>query len=197
VPDRKSRTPQQARSRATVDVILIAAAHILKTEGPARVSTNRVAELAGVSVGSLYQYFRNKQEMLDALRERYANWFDQAVADEMAKQRVLPMREAVRSAVEHIVAIHRLDPVLHVQLLDGAHPYGPDETRELHVRMQAYLEENATSLRPIKDPALVSYITRRIMDTLLHGTASDAPEWLAHPNFTDEVTELLVRYLAR
>jgi AcrR family transcriptional regulator len=46
-----------ARSRIKVDAILTAAAHILKGEGPASVSTNRIADAANVSVGSVYQYF--------------------------------------------------------------------------------------------------------------------------------------------
>jgi hypothetical protein len=60
--------------------------------------------------------------------------------------------------------------------------------------MQSYLEVHAASLRPL-DPALASYVGTRVMEALLHGTAHDEPEWLEHPDFATEVTELLVRYL--
>lgn len=195
-PDRKGRTPRQARARATVDVILMAAAHILTAEGPARLSTNRVAGRAGVSVGSLYQYFRNKQELLDSLRERYTSWMEQAIDERVANKEVLPLREAVRSSVERLVAMHRLDPALHAQFSGDGHPHAPEKERDYRARIQTYLEEHGASLRPM-DAALASYIISRVTAALLHGTAQDAPEWLEHPHFADEVTELLVRYLAR
>ena len=193
-PVRKGRTPRQARARATVDAILVAAAHILRSDGVAGMTTNRVARLAGVSVGSLYQYFPNKQAVLAALRERYADWFDAAIDGEIAKGSTLPLRDAVRSAVDRILAMHRLDPALHAQVSRDAHPLTRDEMRAYRTGMQRYLEENAASLRPI-DAALASYVGTRVMEALLHGTAHDEPEWLDHPGFAAEVTELLVRYL--
>jgi AcrR family transcriptional regulator len=68
------KAPRQRRSAATVDAILEAAAHILEREGLAALTTNRVAERAGASIGSLYQYFPNKEAILAALirRERAA-----------------------------------------------------------------------------------------------------------------------------
>lgn len=64
------RTPAQCRAKVTFDSILSAAAHILDEEGEAAFTTNRVAEKAGVSIGSLYQYFRDKDDILVALAER-------------------------------------------------------------------------------------------------------------------------------
>ncbi|HKJ23682.1 MAG TPA: TetR/AcrR family transcriptional regulator [Myxococcota bacterium] len=58
------KTPRQARARETRRAILEAAARVLRAEGPAAFNTNRVAEVAGVSVGSLYQYFPNKAALL-------------------------------------------------------------------------------------------------------------------------------------
>jgi AcrR family transcriptional regulator len=68
------KTPRQRRSAATVDAILEAAAHILERQGLAALTTNGVAERAGASIGSLYQYFPNKEAVLAALirRERVA-----------------------------------------------------------------------------------------------------------------------------
>jgi len=69
IPDQMSRKPrttprklpQQDRSKVTVEAILTAAAHILTEHGYDNTSTNRIAERAGVSIGSLYQYFPNKE----------------------------------------------------------------------------------------------------------------------------------------
>lgn len=64
------KQPRQARSAATVDTLLEAAARILETAGLEAFNTNAVAEKAGVSVGSLYQYFPAKQALLAALIRR-------------------------------------------------------------------------------------------------------------------------------
>ena len=70
------KEPRQARSRQTNEVILEAAARVLAREGVAGFNTNRVAEVAGVSVGSLYQYYPNKAALLFKLHERetFENW---------------------------------------------------------------------------------------------------------------------------
>jgi AcrR family transcriptional regulator len=63
------KRPRQARSRETEAVLLEAAARVLAEQGPAAFNTNRVAERAGVSVGSLYQYYPNKAALLFRLHE--------------------------------------------------------------------------------------------------------------------------------
>jgi len=65
------KAPRQSRSQATVTAILDATARILLERGYAAASTNAVAELAGVSVGSLYQYFPNKEALIAALQARH------------------------------------------------------------------------------------------------------------------------------
>src|ERR1051325_2890002 len=62
--------PQQARSRVTVDAILEAAIRIFESEGPDAATTSRISEVAGVSVGTLYQYFANRDAILNALQDR-------------------------------------------------------------------------------------------------------------------------------
>jgi AcrR family transcriptional regulator len=68
--DRLRKTPRQARSRSTVEAILAAADRVLRSEGYAAASTNRVARVAGFSVGSLYQYFDDKQAVVGALLDQ-------------------------------------------------------------------------------------------------------------------------------
>ncbi|MAN77086.1 MAG: TetR family transcriptional regulator [Rhizobiales bacterium] len=65
------KKPRQARSAVTVDAIFEATIQVLLTEGIHRLTTTRVAERAGVSVGTMYQYFPHKQALLYALNERY------------------------------------------------------------------------------------------------------------------------------
>jgi AcrR family transcriptional regulator len=65
------KRPRQARARVTVDAIFEATIQLLVGEGPHQLTTTRVAERAGVSVGTMYQYFPNKQALIYALNERY------------------------------------------------------------------------------------------------------------------------------
>ena len=65
------KTPRQARAMATLDAMFEATIQVLVTDGPQRLTTTRVAERAGVSVGTMYQYFPHKQALFYALNERY------------------------------------------------------------------------------------------------------------------------------
>jgi AcrR family transcriptional regulator len=93
---RVRRDPSQARAKQTVDVIIEAAGQLLVAHGRAAVTTNAVAERAGVSIGSLYQYFPNKESIFSALQERH--------------------RDQVMPLIHHALA-HLSDPG--VDLVDG------------------------------------------------------------------------------
>ncbi len=67
----RKKQPKQDRSRVTVEAIIEATTRILKREGRAALTTNRIAQVAGVSVGSLYQYFPNKEALLAEVKQRY------------------------------------------------------------------------------------------------------------------------------
>ena len=193
-PDRPRKTPSQPRARATVDAIVLAAAHILKTEGAERLTTNRIAELAGVSIGSLYQYFPNKHAIVAVLRERHSGWIESSVRQLAASPPEPPLRSLVRPAIDAMIAVHRVDPELHRHLASGDRALGPESEGEYRAMLRGFLAENAPRLRPL-DPDTVSYIAVRALEAVIHGTALDAPERLADPAFAEEVTELLVRYI--
>jgi AcrR family transcriptional regulator len=94
--------PAQPRSADTVAIILEAAARILERRGLAGYNTNAVAELAGVSIGSLYQYFPNKDALVAALVEREtAVLLDELsdIPDEVSF--VVGMRHMIRAAIAH------------------------------------------------------------------------------------------------
>jgi len=89
VEKKPRKSPVQARSLATVQVILEATVQVLVTLGPAYLTTARVAERAGVSVGSIYQYFPNKQALLLAVLNQHLEKIVQAmeaVCDELSGQ---------------------------------------------------------------------------------------------------------------
>src|SRR5579872_7270759 len=75
------KQPVQRRSKATVEAVLAAAAHILQERGAAGFNTNAVAARAGVSIGSLYQYFASKDAILLALMQQSAALCSQNLAE--------------------------------------------------------------------------------------------------------------------
>jgi AcrR family transcriptional regulator len=97
------KTPVQARSTATVEAIYEATIQVLLSEGADRLTTTRVAERAGVSVGTLYQYYPNKQSLLFAVLEGHMNKVAEAVEAACERARGRPMAEVVQDVVEAFV----------------------------------------------------------------------------------------------
>ncbi len=101
---RRRKTPVQARSRAMVEQILDAAVRVLSTSGYAQMSTNRIADEADVSVGSLYRYFADKDEIFDELRERVTGEIMTDLTEAIAEAAGRPPYEGVRAVVASLVA---------------------------------------------------------------------------------------------
>jgi AcrR family transcriptional regulator len=81
------KRPRQSRARVTRDIVVIAAERVLERHGIAGLSTNRIAELAGVGIGSVYHYFPNKHAVLAALVERNVDQYIEAVQRSLAQHR--------------------------------------------------------------------------------------------------------------
>jgi len=182
------------RSQRTVDAILFAASQILRSEGPGAITTDRVARAAGVSIGSLYQYFANKEAILAALRERHGEWLAAETRAGIARGEAQPkLRGAVRASIERVVAVHR--PEFRPRDLAPFAPVSPEAFAAFRERTEAYLRAHADQIRPLHVELAAAVITRAV-EALVFGMSRDEPHWLAHPAFVDEVTELVVGYLA-
>ena len=91
VPPRKM--PSQARARRTVDLILEASAQILANRGEEALTTNHIAERAGFSIGTLYQYFPNKSALLQAVLKRHLGEVTETVELVCEEQRGRTLRQ--------------------------------------------------------------------------------------------------------
>jgi AcrR family transcriptional regulator len=97
------KTPVQARAAVTVEAISEATIQVLLSRGADRLTTTRVAERAGVSVGTLYQYYPNKQSLLFAVLEDHLDKVSTAVEEACGHARPKPLSEMVREVVEAFV----------------------------------------------------------------------------------------------
>ncbi len=93
------KMPRQARAAATLDAIFEAAIQVLIVDGPLRLTTTRVAERAGVSVGSMYQYFPHKQALFYALNARYLDALAEKVEATCRTQAGMPISAMIEALV--------------------------------------------------------------------------------------------------
>jgi AcrR family transcriptional regulator len=194
------RRPKQERSSVTVDAILQAAAELICTIGYDRASTNRIAERAGVSIGSLYQYFANKEAILAALLEKHRREVH-GVVDEALDELddpTVPLSIGLGHLFERIMAFHRDDPdltrVLNEEVPNLAHgSTGSDEVDHFVGRVAEVL-----SRRPkitVEDPTMASVLVVTTIDSLTRWMVHGAPPGFDTPGFVREAVRMLVGYL--
>src|SRR3954468_2330379 len=146
------KAPKQQRSKETVDVILAATARVLVKEGFDRASTNRIADAAGVSIGSLYQYYPSKEALVAALVEEHTAKMTEEITGALAEVAHLPLASAVREMIELMLRAHAVEPALHKVLAEqvprtGRLEHMHDVERKMMELVRAYLELHAHELR--------------------------------------------------
>jgi AcrR family transcriptional regulator len=197
---RPRKEPRQERARVTVDAILSATAHILVKEGYDRASTNRIALAAGVSVGSLYQYFPSKEALVAALIERHSAEMVGYLEERASKQPPgAAVRDVVRDVVRAMVDAHRVDPKLHRVLMEQVPRVGAlNRLTELDERalflIRAYLESRRTEIRP-KNLKLAAFLLASLVEAVTHGAVLMHPEYLVDLELVEETTDVICRYL--
>ncbi|HKP61420.1 MAG TPA: TetR/AcrR family transcriptional regulator [Polyangiales bacterium] len=178
-----------------------AAARILVRDGYEALTTNQVAEEAGASVGSLYQYFSSKQQLVAALLEQHIDDTMAQIREELPRLSLLPVEQAVPRFVELMIASHRVDPELHrvfVEQLPRVGDFAKIDT-SLNEGMQlaeAYFRAHAKELRP-QNHALSAFMLVHSVEALTHAAVLSRPEWLAAPEFVSEISVLVLGYLRR
>ena len=196
------KSASQERSRATVDALLEATARVLINEGYDRASTNRIAEVAGVSIGSLYQYFPNKEALVAAVIDRHTQAISEATRDALVKAAARPIEVAARAFVSAGIDGHRVNPRLHGVLAEQIPRVGRLENIEANVRegyalVRGYLEAHREEIE-VADLDLAAFVLVTVVEALTHAAVLRRPDILSDQKaqrFVDDVTRLVVRYL--
>ena len=203
---RKPRTKprkhaSQERSRATVDALVEATARILVREGFDKASTNRIAEVAGVSVGSLYQYYPGKEALVVAVIDRHNRQIMQVVRRALAEVASQPIAKAVRRLVTVAIEAHRIDPKLHRVLAEQIPRTGALENveafnRETYALLRTYLEGHRGEIR-VTDLGLATFVCVTSIEALAHNAVlrSESLSEELMRTLVDEATRLVVGYL--
>lgn len=191
--------PQQPRSRATVSVILDGAIRVLEQDGWDGLTTSRVAEVAGVSVGTLYQYFAHREAIVEALQNRELERAAAMLERLLKSPEPQSDRELARSVVEALFGLYKAAPALHrVLAVDGLRFSPPETVVAFDARsvglLKAFLGFAAPRLRPMNLEAAAFVIYQSVRASML-AYFLEAPAGVDDRAIVDELTELVVRFL--
>jgi AcrR family transcriptional regulator len=201
------KLPQQDRSRITFDAILEATTHILTEEGYDKANTNRIAERAGISIGSLYQYFPNKEALMAALMEQHSHEIAALVESKLHDLLDAPLEVAVPELVRAVIAAHAINPRLH-QVLNEEIPRSErlQQMQQADERiaelLRAYLmrwsnapqERLRQRTRP-QNLEMTVFILSRTVESLCHSAVIEHPSFVSDRQFDQEVSSFLLLYL--
>lgn len=192
------RKPMQARARMTVDAILDAVVRLLKREGNRAITTNRIAAVAGVSIGSVYQYFPNKQAIFVALHERHMSQIDRMIQGKLIEHAASPLDVLIRAMVDGMVEAHAPDPEL-FQLLQTQVPHRANGTRDFALRLEgAFRLALASHMDELGKTAKLDtmvFVVGNLVDALTHGILLRRPRGLSLAKAQEEVTRAILAYI--
>ncbi|MBZ0115833.1 MAG: TetR/AcrR family transcriptional regulator [Sandaracinaceae bacterium] len=194
------KTPRQARSRALVDAVIAAASRILPERGPEDLTTHHIAERAGVSIGSLYQYFPTKESIVGALIDRKLE-SDVAQARRWIDELEGPVATWIERMTERVVAMHRDAGPLYRSILPVVarmrrHRKVRGAVAEVREALRARVAERGDELRK-DDLEIPIFLAGHAIEACVHAAVDERPELLDDPRFTRELTDLVQRYLLR
>lgn len=182
-----------------MEAILEATARVLVKEGYDHTSTNKIAKTAGVSVGSLYQYFPNKEAVVAALIERHFEEQANVLQKHLGEVHTLPIPDAVRLVVTGIIEAKRINPKLHRVLREQVPRLGRlDRILDLGARMEdlilTQLRSRADELR-LKDLDVAAHVLVYAVDGITHAAILEPHHSIQDDRLIDAMTDLVLRYL--
>jgi len=204
------KQPKQSRSQLLVSSIQEACLQILRTEGPDKLTTQRIADVAGVNIASLYQYFPNKEAVL-------ANVYEESLEQlaEQGKRRLLKLQALSEHSLEETLAqiidweieqtlfLHTLNPEFfrEYQSSFDAHQRINEMTQSLdnpswEVWTVEFLGKHRSRLRS-DDLALLGFVLRHTLQGNLQGGIRENPEYFAEASFKQELLNLLLGFLLK
>lgn len=193
--------PKQARSRQTVNAILEAAAELFASQGYDQVSTSDIAQRAGKPVGSIYTYFKDKQQILLALWDRLYREEAEAALAELDLESRGDLREMIARAVARLFErrelYRKLSPA--IAYLATQHPDVAARVRELNrlalERLQAFLRRiNELGLGQVPDPEAAALVIQVTTETLA-GMGLPYTTQIERQRVQAALTEMLWRFI--
>jgi len=193
VVNKYRKKPIQSRSKVTVDTLLEATTHILLKEGVEALTTNHVAERAGVSIGSLYQYFPNKASLIAALIEQHVDHEVSTLKEVFMHWKGEPL---YRSVINEFIQIHlndiELTKLLHQQVsyLECRQALR-EATKYFESIMEALLNAKLKEQLSTKAIKVRAFVVTNAIDSLIQIALVENTEMLSEPYLLDELVKLV------
>jgi AcrR family transcriptional regulator len=189
------REPKQERARQTVEAVLEAVPRVLRRHGAEAITTNRVAEVAGVSVGSLYQYFPDKQAIFAALHDRHVDDVRDVIERTVADCATAPLEDLSAELVERLAAVHARDAELH-EVVSAAVPSGKRGfTRALQATFERVLSPDEPDRFTRDQTERMLFVLPQMVEALVHGVAHQQVA-IARERAKDEAIRAVAVYLS-
>ena len=194
--DSYRKLPKQERSKATVDAILEATSRILQTDDARALTTNAIARLAGISIGTLYQYFPDKNAILTTLARQELALTASAVSAGLTtavktEAKEDPIRAGIRALLNGFKGRQRARKALiEVLIVNGL---ANEITRPVDKVMRDILaaqEQTSGSAIPAMKPVTAYVLTRALVGTL-RAALMEQSAYLGKPEFEDELVKLV------
>lgn len=195
---RMRKQPRQARSRDTVAVIIEAGAQVLACKGWSGFNTNDVAAAAGVSIGSIYQYFPNKLALVEAIKfshfDEVLSIFDTSVEENGG------LENQVHKLIDGMIGCHH-HPGLHRVLMNEV-PRPDNESPNVQHFDLAYKERfrnfvaMTTGLTDMSSLDLIASVVASAVEGMVHEAAQTNDD-SQQRRFRDEIVQFIVSYLER
>ncbi len=198
---RPKKLPRQARARATFDAIVESAARLLATEGYAAVSTNHVADVAGVSIGSLYEYFPNKQAIVATA---IARTMTDIAAEVSASMRVaLSIHEQPRGGIDYWMramteALEKRGALLRVALREVPFLWSIAEVRDLSETLQHIAREGGHKSQRVvhfDDREASTYLLMTMVWSAILQSVLYRPAHLSRERLTRTLVDMVIKLL--
>jgi AcrR family transcriptional regulator len=183
-----------------VRVLLTATARVLIKWGYDGASTNRIAQAAGVSVGSVYQYFPSKDALVAALIDGHVEQRMNLFRHSLAALNDPDLRSGVRAIIEAMLAAHSHDPQLHAVLSEQVPKVGRMKRMyEIDREAAQLIVEKLTGRRPRLHPKnleLAAFMIVHGVEGIIHAFLVDKPAQFESADVASELTSLVANYLA-
>ena len=198
----EKKAPRQARARATVAALLDATARILERGGYAALTTNRIAEVAGVSVGSVYEYFPNKQAIVARLVARTMHEIVEEVAAGLAELLQTPDRRhafrqwftVMMDAVEKrraLLKVLRREVPFAANVPEAARFY----ESMLNIADLGRAQSESEGVLRLRDPEATIYLLTVMVGAAIERSVFDPPPELSRERLIETLVEMVLKLL--
>ena len=182
-----------------VETIIEATARVLIKNGYAKTNTNLIAERAGISVGSIYQYFPNKDALVVALHERHLQQMHQVIDESLSGPKKTTPRKYITTIVRALLTAHLIEPDLHkileqeLHFLTTANTESHSEKKIFSV-LRRLLEEIRTQITPT-NLDLAVWVVKQIVVSMVHAVVIEQPKQFSVDEMEQAITDTVMGYL--